>query len=75
MCMTRSPVCTESDHDTGMLDGPVGIQKLGSHCTHIFSLCIHEHRFHPVGSDDLYVVVKQKQILAVRIIRTVVIYP
>ena len=59
--MARHAADTEAD--TGVLDGIVRVEQLGTHAAHPLLLGIHDHLFQPGGGDDLGVVVEQKQIL------------
>ena len=58
MGMSCGTVCSQSDDHTGMLDRLVRIIQLGTYGTHILSLGIHQHLFHPVGRDNLRIVVQ-----------------
>ena len=59
MGMSRGTVCSQSDDYAGMLDCLVRIIQFGAYGTHILSLGIHQHLFHPVGRDDFRIIVQQ----------------
>ena len=56
--MSRGTMCSQSDDHAGMLDCFVRIIQLGTYGTHILSLGIHQHLFHPIGRDNLRIVVQ-----------------
>ena len=52
-------VFCNTKYNTGMLDRLVRIIQFGAYGTHILSLGIHQHLFHPVGCDNLRIIVQQ----------------
>lgn len=58
MGMSCRAVCSQSDDHAGMLDRLVRIIQFGAYGTHILSLRIHQHLFHPVGGDNFRIVVQ-----------------
>ena len=56
-----------------MLDRIVRVIKLRSHSRHVFLLAVLKHFFHPVRCQDLHIVVQEKEVFALRFLRSEIV--
>ncbi len=64
MSVSGGSVGSQTDDNTGMLNGFIAVIQLGTHGTHILSLGIHQKLLHPVHRDDLRVIIEKQDIIS-----------
>ena len=63
----------DSYHDTSMLNRIIRVKELGTYNAHILSLAIAHHVLQPLWSNNLCIIIEQKEIISIRIFCTKIV--